>query len=751
MFQMVRAEPSLPQVVAYYTFDEVKRDAAALPSPWILLQKTDKEVVVGIVENDIVEKKVVISSDFTVNVSVRQFPAKVECMNIEGTRLVVFLKQLQQMNVCPGIATPDLQQYAKLPNGQRNQIYFQHVTYTNEEVPNCRTTVRSAQCHWLQKETEPCKPCTHANSLLIKKQERAIANAARPLHINEPLSAQSLDKLKASFISERKHCRKVQKELTKFKQTLANKKRTVGVAEEMHNSLKSVLENSTQSQMQPLQKLFWEEQLKAFSCNNKKSMRWHPTMIRLAILIHSRSPAAYETLRKTGVLHLPGNSTLQDYTNVSSPSEGFTSAAVDAIKAATQDLPDHDRFVVLMHDEMSIQSDLVFDKRTGKLVGFIKSQVEQKQLATHVLVFYVVGVSSNLSASMGYFGTQTATSDRLFPLFWKAVCVLERACKLKVIASVSDKGTPNQRLYSMHGSDKDTVCYKTKNLYARDREIFFISDPPHLMKTLRNNLSNSGSNKNSKYLWKNGQHILWQHISNVYQNDCKQQLRATKLTAEHVFLTPRSVMNVHLAVQVLSESVGKILQNQGGPECQETAKFVLMMDKFFDCMNTRAKNEGMRKKKPNLEPYFDKNDERFDFFDELLTYLTDWKESIQERVGFSTSEKSRMFLSLQTFKGLYMTLKAFPEAVRYLLSQGVEFVLSNRFCQDPLERHFGRHRGIGRRSDNPSMWSFGYAENKLRLQRELAHVFQPKGNVAQKRPAEIPALSSSPMKKKKRH
>ena len=37
--------------------------------------------------------------------------------------------------------------------------------------------------------------------------------------------------------------------------------------------------------------------------------------------------------------------------------------------------------------------------------------------------------------------------------------------------------------------------------------------------------------------------------------------------------------------QVLSESVGKAVMLVGGPEAQETAKFVLMFDKFFDALN----------------------------------------------------------------------------------------------------------------------------------------------------------------------
>jgi hypothetical protein len=37
-------------------------------------------------------------------------------------------------------------------------------------------------------------------------------------------------------------------------------------------------------------------------------------MIRLALLLHSQSPQAYRTLRETGVLRLPGEASLHDYT-----------------------------------------------------------------------------------------------------------------------------------------------------------------------------------------------------------------------------------------------------------------------------------------------------------------------------------------------------------------------------------------------------------------------------------------------------
>ena len=226
------------------------------------------------------------------------------------------------------------------------------------------------------------------------------------------------------------------------------------------------------------------------------------------------------------------------------------------------------------------------------------------------------------------------------------------------------------------------------------------------------------------------------------------------LTNDHIYLTPHGKMKVNLAAQVLSGRVGRVMQAYGPPEAQETAKFILLMDRFFDCLNTRHLHEGARKLKPDLDPYTSENDPRFTFLvNEFLQYLLDWKDSVEQRPGpFTKSERQKMMLTHQTFRGLVMTTKAFVEVTPYLLRNGVQFVLSNKFCQDPIEEHFGRHRAMGRTAQNPSLYTFGHQENQLRLQRQLALVVKPKGNVTggnEVRP-DVP-LSTSPLKKIRRN
>lgn len=66
----------------------------------------------------------------------------------------------------------------------------------------------------------------------------------------------------------------------------------------------------------------------------------------------------------------------------------------------------------------------------------------------------------------------------------------------QVIAGVADKAAANQRFIDMHGGSQ------TANIFAgEERDIFFLSDAPHLLKTIRNNLASSGSGLNTRLLW----------------------------------------------------------------------------------------------------------------------------------------------------------------------------------------------------------------------------------------------------------
>ena len=101
---------------------------------------------------------------------------------------------------------------------------------------------------------------------------------------------------------------------------------------------------------------------------------------------------------------------------------------------------------------------------------------------------------------------------------------------------------------------------------------YFISDPPHLIKTTRNCLANSLAGRCTHSMWNNGNFLTWNHISKLFYDDLDCGLHLVpEISNEHISLTPFPVMNVRLAAQALSKSVFQALQSFGPPEAIGTA------------------------------------------------------------------------------------------------------------------------------------------------------------------------------------
>ena len=149
-------------------------------------------------------------------------------------------------------------------------------------------------------------------------------------------------------------------------------------------------------------------------------------------------------------------------------------------------------------------------------------------------------------------------------------------------------------------------------------------------------------------MWNNQKYIIWNHVAKIVYDEVKNGLKVdTKLSYEHIQLTHFSVMNVRLTAQTLSATTASVLRTYYGEYTYETALFCENMDNFFDALNVRNTSEGDRKLKKFLKPYRNNDDPRFDWFQNVfLKYLSDWKESIEERSGqFTLNAKDRMFIS----------------------------------------------------------------------------------------------------------
>lgn len=69
-----------------------------------------------------------------------------------------------------------------------------------------------------------------------------------------------------------------------------------------------------------------------------------------------------------------------------------------------------------------------------------------------------------------------------------------------MLVITADGASCNRKFFRMHKSGKG-LTYKTVNIASEERRpIFFISDPPHLVKTVRNAWANSGHHDNTREL-----------------------------------------------------------------------------------------------------------------------------------------------------------------------------------------------------------------------------------------------------------
>ena len=136
----------------------------------------------------------------------------------------------------------------------------------------------------------------------------------------------------------------------------------------MESSNKKVHDNYSETSFQ---RIFWDQQQKAAMHSNSKSMRWHPLMIKWCLYMQHCSSRVYETLRSSGVLQLPSQRKLRDYIKAAC---GFSVEVVnDLLRVLLISLSSKngEKTVGLIIDEVHIKEDLVYDKHSGTLIGFI--------------------------------------------------------------------------------------------------------------------------------------------------------------------------------------------------------------------------------------------------------------------------------------------------------------------------------------------------------------------------------------------
>ena len=219
------------------------------------------------------------------------------------------------------------------------------------------------------------------------------------------------------------------------------------------------------------------------------------------------------------------------------------------------------------------------------------------------------------------------------------------------------------------------------------KKVFAMYDPPHLIKSVRNNFKNHG-------FVIDGKDILWQHVKEFYDADSSKPIKmAPKLRKKHIHLPPFSPLRVRLATQVLSHSVASgmgVLAQWGiiSSEAIYTSHFIEKMDVLFNCFNSKTLSSTAK-----MRHAFSETSGHKDQLKELKSWI--------QRIKTKGSREPPCLAGWQlAINALLMMWDILRDDFNF------QFLLTNRLNQDCVENLFSIIRAKGAQRDNPDTSQF---------------------------------------------
>ena len=325
------------------------------------------------------------------------------------------IKCLDSAIPCPGNPDSDFVDICKEHDGViRGDRGNREVIGFTDTQASSTCTVRRKDCDILiNKHSSRCKKCQSLRTTLRSRRSRQNSQTAST---EAKVSISSHCKYSALTSSEKNtrlrnlhHSVKVTKlQLLRMQNKAISTLQTDSL--QLHpndsNDISTIFNQLTntvhqQFPMESPQRIFWDQQQKYNSLKDKRQMRWHPLIIRFALNLKYSSTSAYHAVQQSGLISLPSERTLFDYTHWMTPHSGVQLDFVEEFhRRVDREVPSGHFHCALSLDEMKIRSGLVFDKHKGRLIGFVDlgsvnsdinkmmsvSEEETEVLADHVLV-----------------------------------------------------------------------------------------------------------------------------------------------------------------------------------------------------------------------------------------------------------------------------------------------------------------------------------------------------------------------------
>ncbi|KAJ6648199.1 DNA transposase THAP9 [Pseudolycoriella hygida] len=429
---------------------------------------------------------------------------------------------------------------------------------------------------------------------------------------------------------------------------------------------------------------------------SKKGNRFSFEEKTLALIIYRKSPKLYIDLRK--MANFPSRQTLIVHSAAIRLKEGINDNLMQFIKAEVSLMGEQDKVCAISWDEMCLKTNLTFDYIRDYIDGFEDIGTRRSsQFATHALVFMVRGVKSPFKQPFSYFLTENIKGTELAELIKLAISAVMNT-GLKIIGSVCDAANTNRAAVNKLINPKwrkGNTAGSLLEYTIHGSKIWHIFDPPHIIKSVRNNLlvknlkhtvsfNELKFKSNGKIIWNEKNKKLrtasWKDVVDFYHlnNSGEMFNLIEKISEEHI--NPTRKMKVSLATQVLSGTFGRNMylcskRKQFSNDCIGTAAILLFFNELFDSVNGDSAPIAGK-----LIGSLSKHSNHFAFWDYASRMLDTMKFS--ENLLTGKPNKSSVC------KDFIPTLRGLRQISEYAFELGIETIGLRRLNQDGLENHF---------------------------------------------------------------
>jgi hypothetical protein len=345
---------------------------------------------------------------------------------------------------------------------------------------------------------------------------------------------------------------------------------------------------------------------------------------------------------------------------------------------------------VICADEMSIKSNLYYDIGADEIIGFHQVGDKKEFLpANNVLAIMARGIFENWKQPIAYvYVNTTCNSNELKKLIFDAVGEL-RKINFKARAFISDVGSNFVKFSNILNISPEHPFFYADSDLLDENKFFYIFDPCHLLKALRNNFL--------KYIFllENGEAIDRSYLIQFCERDFKRSLRfAPKLTRTHICPGPFDKLKVQLAAQLFSHSVAAGMEAEMAlnilpQSAKATIEFISNINNLFDILNST----GHIVNEMSYKAIFSGTGKQMELIENMLHFFD------LVTVHASGADVTKRIKSLWCWK---ITINSLISIHNFLKKP----LITRRFNQDIIENFFGAIRKQSGNCYNPTPIQF---------------------------------------------